>query len=237
MSKRLPYEGTRATHILLAFLAFALLPLARALSQFNINDAFVTNEQGAGGISFAGPLGGTVQLGYNLTPANPATFSTTGLVHTDNWAGAPALQGWYFPNSAIVPALVVNTSAAAVNTGFAITGVGQIHLHPGNPSANAFTQPAAAVLRYTMATSGVHTISGEFQSLNSGIVAVDVLRNGVSILSSGAGSDATSFFEVVTLAAGDKIDFVVGDGGTSAETRQGSTPGSCRARHRWTPSI
>lgn len=185
-----------------------------ANAQFNINDAFVANELGTGAITFPGPLGGTLRLGHNLTPTNPATLLATGLSHTDSWAGAPALQGWYYPNGAIVPSLVVNTTGAAVDTGFAITGPRQIHMHPGNPSSNAFGQPAsAAVLRFTVATGGVHTISGEFQSLNSGTVTVDVLRNGVSILTSGAGSDATSFFEVVTLTAGDLIDFVVDDAG------------------------
>ena len=192
----------------------AFIPLAAACAQFNINDAFVANELGAGAITFPGPLGGTLRLGHNLTPATPATLLTTGLIHTDSWASAPALQGWYYPNNAIVPSLVVNTTGVAVNTGFAITGPGQIHMHPGNPSGNAFGQPAsAAVLRFTVATGGVHTISGEYQSLNGGTVTVDVLRNGVSILTSGAGSDATSFFEVVTLTAGDFIDFVVDDAG------------------------
>jgi hypothetical protein len=192
----------------------ALLPLCAASAQYNINDAFVANEQGAGAITFPGPLGGTLRLGHNLTATNPATLLTTGLVHTDAWAGATALQGWYYPNSAIVPSVVVNATASAVDTGFAITAPRQIHMHPGNPSANAFAQPTStAVLRFTVATGGVHTISGEFQSLGPGTVAVDVLLNGVSILGSGAGSDATSFFEVVTLTAGDFIDFVVDSAG------------------------
>ena len=191
-----------------------LLPLCAANAQFNINDAFVTNEVGAGAISFPGPLGGTIQLGHNVTPNNPATLLTTGLVHTNSWSNSTALQGWFYPNGAIVPALVVNVTGAPVSTGFAITGPGQMHLHPGNPSSNPSAQPAsAAVVRYTAATSGLHTISGEFQSLNGGIVAVDILKNGVSILSSGAGSDGTGFLEVVTLAVGDKIDFVVDDAG------------------------
>jgi hypothetical protein len=191
-----------------------LLLQGAAVAQFNINDAFVASELAAGAISFPGPLGGTLRLGYNFTPATPATFATASLVHTDTWASAPALQGWHVPNGAIVPSLIVNVTATAVNTGFAITGPGQMHLHPGHPSANAAAQPAAAaVLRFTVATGGVHTISGEFQSLNSGIVTVDVLRNGVSILGSGAGADATAFFEVLTLTAGDLIDFVVDDAG------------------------
>ncbi len=197
----------------LHLLAALFLP-GVATAQFNINEAFVASELAAGPISFPGPLGGTINLGYNLTPANPATFLTTGLIHTDSWASAPALQGWYFPNGVIVPSLIVNTTASAVNTGFAITGPGQIHMHPGSPSANGVAQPAsAAVIRFTVATGGVHTISGEFQSLNSGTVAADVLRNGVSILGGGAGSDAFTFLEVVTLTAGDLIEFVVDDAG------------------------
>ena len=196
------------------WLVALLLPLCAASAQFNINDAFVTNELGAGAISFPGPLGGTVQLGHNVTPNNPATLLTTGLVHTNSWASATGLRGRFYPNGAIVPALVVNVTGAAIDTGFAVTGPKQIHLHPGNPSSNPATQPASAVVvRYTAATTGLHTISGDFQSLSGGTVAVDVLKNGVSILSSGAGSDGTGFLEVVTLAVGDKIDFVVDDGG------------------------
>ena len=92
-------------------LLLALLPAGLATAQFNINDAFVASELAAGAITFPGPLGGTIQLGYNLTPASAGTFLTAGLIHTDNWATAPALQGWYYPNGVIVPALIVNTTA------------------------------------------------------------------------------------------------------------------------------
>ena len=148
LKKHFPTIGT-------LLLAFALLPLAMASAQFNINDAFVANEQASGAISFAGPFGGTISLGYNFTPGTPGSLATTGLVHTDSWAGSPSLQGWYYPNGVIVPAMVVNTTATAVDTGFAVTGPRQMHLHPGHPSANGFQEPSGwAVVRYTVATSG-----------------------------------------------------------------------------------
>jgi len=191
---------------------FALFGTASA--QFNINDAFVTSEQGAGPLTFPGPLGGTISLGYNLTPATPATFSASGLTHTDNWANSTSMQGWYFPNGAIVPAIVVNVTATTANLFFgASVAPKQVLMHPGNPSADGAAQPAAAmVLRYTVATNGVHTISGDFQSVHSGVVAVDILRNGVSIMD-GAGADSATFEIVETLTAGDRIDFVVDDAG------------------------
>ncbi|MDB6171929.1 MAG: CotH protein [Chthoniobacteraceae bacterium] len=192
----------------------ALLPLNAAFGEYNLNSAFIANELASGAISFPGPFGGTLSLGYNFTPATPSKFSTTGLVHTDNWANSPSMQGWYYANDFIVPALVVNTTSGTVTLPFANMAPGQMHLHPGNPSANGGALPAAAaVLRYTVPASGVYTISGDFQSLNAGTVAVDILRNGVSILANGAGSDATSFEEVETLAAGDLIDFVVDSAG------------------------
>ena len=126
----------------------------------------------------------------------------------------PPCKGGIIPIGVIVPALIVNVTDNPATTAFAVTGPRQMHLHPGNPSSNGAAQPAsAAVVRYTVVTSSVYTISGAFQSLNSGAVNVDVLRNGVSILSSGAGSDATAFFEVLQLNAGDQLDFVVDDGG------------------------
>ena len=201
-------------------LAFALPLCANAADDYNLNAAFVTNEMKTGALSFPGPNGGTVCVGYNFTPSTPAALTTAGLIHIDSWALSPYIQGWYYPNSAIVPAIVVNTNSAAVDTGFAITGARQIHMHPGYPSANAAIEPSGwAVLRYTVASNGTYSIKGEFQSLNSGTVNVDVLKNGVSILSSGANEDATPFYEIVALAVGDVIDFVVGSAGYMRTSR------------------
>jgi len=218
----------------LPFFFAAALPLCTTFGQFNLNDAFVAAERAAGPLSFPGPFGGTLTLGYNITPANSAAFSNSGLAHSDSYYNSPSVEGWYYPNGTNVPALVVNTSTTTTNLGgFAQLAPGQIHLHPGSATANAFTQPAAAaVLRYTVGASGIYTISGDFQSFNTGTVAVDILRNGVSILETGAGSDAVSFEEVETLVAGDLIDFVVDDAGdigsdstgVNAHIREGAPP-------------
>ncbi|MCX6880413.1 MAG: choice-of-anchor D domain-containing protein [Verrucomicrobia bacterium] len=185
---------------------------------FNINHAFIANEQAAGTQtnSFPGPLGGTISVGYTLDPATPTKWSSAGLVRTDRFNGHANAGGWYYPNGIFVPCIFVNTSAAANDVGLpAKLGAGQIHLHPGNPGADGLGQPASwAVLRYTVGSSGIYVVSGEFQSLNTGRVSVNVFHNGVSILSSGANSDETKFEEVVNLAAGDLVDFGVGSTGS-----------------------
>ena len=206
---------------LLAAHAIAAEDPSQALAQstaFNINHAFIANEQAAGTQtnSFPGPLGGTIRVGYTLDPATPTKWSSAGLVRTDRFNGHANAGGWYYLNGILVPCIFVNTSAAANDVGLpSKLGAGQIHLHPGNPGADGLGQPASwAVLRYTVGSSGTYVISGEFQSLNTGAVHVNVFHNGVSILSSGANSRATKFDEVLTLAAGDLIDFGVGPAGS-----------------------
>ena len=57
-------------------LAFALPLCAKAADDYNLNAAFVTNGMKTGALSFPGPYGGTVCVGYNFTPSAPATLST-----------------------------------------------------------------------------------------------------------------------------------------------------------------
>jgi hypothetical protein len=200
----------------LTSVAFAALVMSQPATAANINDAFLAMEAGTPALSFAGPEGGTISLGYNLTPTTPGTFASAGLTHTDAFNTVANLEGWFVSNNAIVPALLVNTSNAVSVTNFGVTmAVDQILLHPGNPGGDAFAQPAsAAVLRYTVPTTGAYDISGSFDDIAAGTVAVDILRNGTSILSSGSGADATSFDELgVNLVSGDSLDFVVDDAG------------------------
>jgi hypothetical protein len=193
------------------------LSLAQAASaQFNINDAYIANETpepGAEANPFPGPLGGTLTVGYNLTPATPGAFTTAGQTHTDSFNGNPNIEGYFIPNNIIVPAVVVNTAATPLALNFGGTILGEeILLHPGNPGADGFALPASAsILRYTVPAAGAYDITGAFRDIGGGPVAVDVLVNGASILAAGAGSDATAFTETEILAAGDFLDFVVDD--------------------------
>src|SRR3712207_6478593 len=82
----------------LAVAAAGLVAGTPAFGQFNVNDAFIANEvpePGAEALVFPGPLGGTISLGYNLTPATPGTFSTANLVHTDAFNGNANLEGFF----------------------------------------------------------------------------------------------------------------------------------------------
>ena len=201
----------------LAVSTVAILGVTGAVSaQSNVNDAFIANEfpePGAEINPFAGPEGGSITLGYSPTPSNPAAFTTANLVHTDAFNNNPQIEGFFINNNIIVPAVLVNTAATSLPLNFGGTILGQeILLHPGNPGPDGFVLPAdAAVLRYTVASAGIYTISGVFRDIGGGPVAVDVLLNGTTILTAGAGSDATGFNETQTLAAGDFLDFVVDD--------------------------
>ena len=197
--------------ILVAVVAFAISQPAVA-SPFNINDAYIADEVPNGGESnpFAGPHGGTVTVGYNPTPTTVGTFSTAGLVHADVLFVA-GLVGWYTPpaGTVFVPQVTVNTSGGALGGMLGVAGLmaaDQMYAHPGTG--------LPTVLRYTVGTTGTYDVTGSFGSLNVGTVAVDVLHNGSSILSAGAGTDATAFSELgVSLTAGDFLDFVVDPAG------------------------
>ena len=162
--------------------------------------------------SFPGPHGGTITLGYNLTPTDPNSFVSTGLIHSNAYNGWSSIEGFAAPSA--LPALHVNTLGAPNSVpGFFTVATDQIYMHAGNPVGDPVIAPfSAAVLRYTVPITGIYDITGSFDSIDTGIAAVDILRNGTSILSSGAGSDATPFSELgVSLSAGDSLDFVVGD--------------------------
>ena len=193
--------------------ALAALVMSQSATAANINDAFLAMEAGTPALSFPGPNGGTITLGYNLTPTTPGTFDTTGLIHYTTYGSWPSVKGFAPTNG--LPAVAVNTlgSANAV-TGSITIGTDQIYLHPGNPSGNPVIAPfSAAVLRYTVPTTDRYDVTGSFDSIDSGTAGVNLLRNGIPLLlSGGAGSDATAFSELgVLLKAGDSLDFVVGD--------------------------
>jgi len=117
-----------------------------ASGQSNVNTALITMENGTPANPFAGPAGGSLQAGTNLTPATPATFFGPGdgsgnWIHADNFNGPsnPNLDGYHYNNINIIPAVLVNKSAPPLATNFGVTvGGEQIFMHPGQMSGNAF---------------------------------------------------------------------------------------------------
>ncbi len=176
---------------------------------FNVNDAFVANELSG---TPTDP-NGVYTYGYTFTPANVAALDTTGLVHTTAFFGSTGLQGYYIPNNAIVPAVLGNVTNAPITTGFGVTvQPGELLLHPGGTSGDAFAPPVAdADLRYTAPVASLATISGVFSTLSSGSTDVHVFINGISAFDANIAQGQSAAFNFTTaLAANDKVDFLVG---------------------------
>ena len=206
--------GLPVRTIFAAISLLTLLAVQSRASSFNVNDAFIANESGT-----PHDPNGSYIYGYIFDPTMPSTISTASLVHSGatgfNGTGA-AIQGWYVPNDASVPAILGNISGSTVNTNFATTMLaGQLLLHPGG-IAEAFTAPIAdADVQYTVSTPGPYQISGSFEQLSTGGTGVSVYVNGTrDFFVQNAGSQGTvnSFSLFETLAVGDKVSFIVDPG-------------------------
>ena len=199
-----------------AVLAVALLgfgsagsALAGPVTAYTVNQDFVNNEAGGQ----ANPNGSYI-YGYNFSPGDPTQISTTGLVHTSAFAGNAGVQGFDYPNNAVVPAIVANVTANTVNMPFASLRPGELLLHPGGPRGDAFSSPLAdADLQYTVTTAGKYYIFGSFAGLDSGGTDVHVFVNGVAQFNGALTYGGTAAFNLtLVLAANSKIDFLVGPG-------------------------
>lgn len=189
----------------LALAALIGLPTLASASPYSFNDAFYANE--VPNFAQTNPYG-AYTFGYLL----PSTvISTANLVHTDAFNGNANVEGYFIANNFIVPAILINTSAAAVTTNFNVTlGSHEILLHPGGLGSDASQLPYSnAVIRYTVATSGMYDISAVFSDIDSGNTDVSVRVNGTSIF---AASNLGTFNGTQLLTVGDTVDFVVGPG-------------------------
>lgn len=190
----------------LALAALFGFSAASMASPYSVNDAFIANEVPNG--AEANPFG-VYTFGYYLP--GTTTISTANLVHSDAFNGNANLEGYFIENRAIVPAILINTSAAAILTNFGVTlGSHEILLHAGGLGDDSFAPPfASAVLRHLVHTSGTYDISAIFSDIHSGTSDVAVLVNGASIF---AASNAGAFNGSQLLFVNDTIDFVVGPG-------------------------
>ncbi len=182
---------------------------------YDVNAAFVANELGGTPVNPNGPY----TYGYNFNPTTPSAISTSGLVHTGaggfNGTGA-GIQGFYYPNNALVPALLVNDTNSPIVTNFGTTmQAGQILLHPGGTTGDAFAPPIAdAVLQYVVPSTSTYTVSGSYQALSIGDTSINIYINGVQAFSASEGPQGTvtPFLLTQTLAAGSTISFVAAVG-------------------------
>lgn len=198
---------------------FAAAPSSHAalvLSNSNVNQAFLASET----TTPANP-NGPFQYGYSLTPGgNSDDFRAyTSAQHTNAFVAPEnaGVTGYYIPTDQFVPAVVINTTGAPFKLSYGPTlEDGQILLHPGGiAGSNAYDAPIYyADLRYIAPVAGKYSLSGVFSKLDDGQTEALVLLNGVNQFDAflDSRSPTASFNFSVNLEAGDKIDFLVGQG-------------------------
>jgi hypothetical protein len=105
-------------------------------------------------------------------------------------------------------ALKNSTGSPVANNGSTIYQPGQLGLHPGESNVDS-------IVRWTAPSSGTFGINVTFSGLdlNGASTDVHVLLDGISIFNSVVSPNPASFATSGSLTAGDRIDFVVGNGG------------------------
>ncbi len=158
-----------------------------------------------------------------MNPNDPWTFGYTaalgGLLvvydatFTTHFTSADEANYWYrsdHPNAPQPPSAGHNPNGAFFQAGDAIDWAANgFHLHPG-PSGEY------SVARWTASTSGMFDVNAVFTMADDGYTDVHLLHNSVSIFDDaviGRG-DSSSFSTVVSVTAGDTIDFSVGSAGS-----------------------
>lgn len=151
---------------------------------------------------------GNFSAGYSTTPGTFTGFLAVD--HTNDFLRISAnsnpigaLQGWGYPaSSSFVPAVVVNTldvQTSSISTIGAIDA-SQILMHGGSVGN--------AVLRFTATMAGTYSVSGDWESLDSGLTNNKILKNGMSLFSDV--SDLSTFSLLnISMNVNDTIDFVV----------------------------
>ncbi|HTN75665.1 MAG TPA: VCBS domain-containing protein, partial [Pirellulaceae bacterium] len=163
---------------------------------------------------------------YNGTAFTPLT------AHTDGYVGNPAIQGWLGGESGgPYPFVLGNVTAANVTdaTNYGAPGgplpAGKLVLHPaeGN-SPNPF-----AIVRWTAPASGTYDLTAAWNDISSGGgaapgVDLHIVVNGVSVFDSVASIETDAFptsvstTQVISVLAGQTVDFVLGPNGTTGAT-------------------
>lgn len=106
------------------------------------------------------------------------------------------------------PSVTHNGTGSAITVAFITWGPGQLGFHPG-PSSEY------AIVRFTAPDTSLYDLASSFSGLDSTISGTDVyvLLNSASIFDGTVTSfgSGPSFATQLSLAAGDTVDFVVGD--------------------------
>lgn len=200
----LPRLITRSRVLCFSFLATSLLS-QRAIDAapiFDVADDFsiASNPNGAWSYGFASSLGG---------PFTRFTNKTTGLFN-------PNFRAWGH-NVEFHPFVAYNSAATNQQGSGLNLDAGTIGFHPGRGFPGLF-----GVIRWTSPSAGDFDVAAAFQGRDPRGTTTDVhiLLNDVSLLDGvinrafGPGS-GPSYSDILSLNAGDTIDFVVGNGGNN----------------------
>jgi hypothetical protein len=89
--------------------------------------------------------------------------------------------------------------------------VGQLTLHPAEDQ-HGFDNDNAAILRFTAPTAASYTVNAQFLTGDIGETEAWVVRNGSHAVALGVTSANPTYAATLSLAAGETVDFVVGNG-------------------------
>ncbi|MDZ7617029.1 MAG: hypothetical protein U1E05_08495, partial [Patescibacteria group bacterium] len=177
--------------------------------------------------------GSSPELGANYAFAALPSYST-------NWNNrSNAFRGWVNPSGTYqLPAIVVNVAETLVKAFGAgdETAIepGQLFTHPGDPS-QTFDY---SIIRWTAPGDGFFDVSAEWLKKHTNTSRRYILHNGSELFSDfvgNAGNGDTEYTDVLTLNAGDTLDFVVGPYWTGSSFSYGSTGTAFDASITWIP--
>jgi hypothetical protein len=151
-----------------------------------------------------------------LNPNGPWTFGYTSalggpFVIYDVTKVNEHINYWYradHPNAPLPPEVGYNPSEAFTQPGDASWTANGFHLHPGPDGT-------FSVARWTAATSGLFKVNAVFSLADNGATSVHLLHNSVQLFSDVlvGRDDSRSYTTVISVIAGDTVDFSVGPSG------------------------
>ncbi len=182
----------------IAFCALAALCLG--------GNAYAGSWSARGDFSLAANPNGVWSYGSELTLDAFSAYSTTS---RDGGCGNSKVSAWSYDVN--LPFVMANNSGTdQICAGYITIPIDVLHMHPGGDGSYSVT-------RWTAPESGIFEITGFFEGLNARFPTTTddhLVQNGTAIFDVNIHSAniPTSFDVVVTMNAGDTLDFAVGPG-------------------------
>lgn len=155
---------------------------------------------------------GVWSYGFCVSIQGPSQFHA--FTNPEGWYGVANLPAWdsYAPFGVIPadPAVFRNVSAASITKSGYTIPAGALALDSyGNSNA------VSTMVRWTAPSAGTVNVSAAFKDGATGAQKAYVFDNGTALFNALAPSTGVSYAGTLTVAAGDKIDFLVGAYGGS----------------------